>query len=84
VPNYLFARAIGLDYRQNQTFGSGRGEPERPYRDAFGSIFLGTNGTGAFWTHTSDDIYDGAAQPWTRAFSRWRRLKMSDPVRSFE
>jgi len=29
------------------------------YRDTFGYIFLGTNGTGAFWTHSSDDIYDG-------------------------
>ena len=29
------------------------------YRDTFGYIFLGANGTGAFWTHSSGNIYDG-------------------------
>jgi hypothetical protein len=33
------------------------------YRDTFGYIFLGANGTGAFWTHSSDDIYDGVFVP---------------------
>ena len=33
------------------------------YRDTFGYIFLGANGTGAFWTHSSDDIYDGVVVP---------------------
>jgi hypothetical protein len=33
------------------------------YRDTFGYIFLGTNGTDAFWTHSSDDIYDGVFVP---------------------
>jgi LTXXQ motif family protein len=33
------------------------------YRDTFGYIFLGANGIGAFWTHSSDDIYDGVVVP---------------------
>jgi hypothetical protein len=33
------------------------------YSDTFGYIFLGANGTGAFWTHSSDDIYDGVFVP---------------------
>jgi hypothetical protein len=33
------------------------------YRDTFGYILSGANEAGAFWSHSSDDIYDGVFVP---------------------